>query len=181
MNISQNLLRIHEDRPEFQPPPLQDETELPSTSNEETDFDENCTESNIEVVYLDEVVNGQSQVFDTPKSNWASYKSGDLQIPPTQCLKRPSQNGKAGVKRKMPNESASRRQPHSTVKTVSASNLYDKYEALVDNKLVNEDFLNRKAQLDMEYARREHELKVTLMNLDIELKKKQLEALKRKI
>lgn len=55
---------------------------------------------------------------------------------------------------------------------MSASGLYEKYEKLVDKKLVTEDFLQQEIQMRLELKKKEHELKMQSLQLDIELTKK---------
>lgn len=73
---------------------------------------------------------------------------------------------------------SSRRRPHSSIQT-SASTLHDKYEKLVEKKIVNEDFLMQENKIRLAAFCKKHDLEIKSLELDIEIKKRQLDTIRK--
>lgn len=78
-----------------------------------------------------------------------------------------------GQRKKLP---LNRRRPHTTVKALSSSSIGEKYELLLDKKIQLATYQINKIKEDTRIQDEEHELRVTALNLDIEIRKKELKT-----
>ncbi|KAK9693064.1 hypothetical protein QE152_g34448 [Popillia japonica] len=134
----------------------ENEIEMKTTNaTEATDDCENCY---IEPLGADEDHN--MQTAETVENRWKKYKPSDLKKPTTPSL-RLHQNKKAESAK----SDSTRRRP-APVRAFTSSVLGEKYKMLVEKKLEYMDCLKK-----------EHELRCEALQLDIEIKKKQLQIL----
>ncbi|KAJ8913083.1 hypothetical protein NQ315_006584 [Exocentrus adspersus] len=112
------------------------------------------------------------------KQQWK--KPSSLKSPISSNLKRPGDSRDLQdtpcTSKKTP-LSSNRRRPTTTVRALSSSHLSEKYELLMDKRLVIADYEKRKLENDLDMQRVEHNLKVELLKIQIEIEKKNLSRL----
>lgn len=104
--------------------------------------------------------------------NWGTYKPVDLKRQRTNVLV-PTQD--LNQKRKT---NPSRRRPATAVKALSSNKLSEKYDALVDKRLIIADYKEKKVRNEIQFNSTEHDLRVQALKLEIEIKKETLNSLR---
>lgn len=104
---------------------------------------------------------------------WRTYKPVDLKRPRTNVLI-PVKDCKKPKTEMDP----SRRRPATVVKALSSNNIANKYDLLVDKRLIIANYKENKLKNEIQFNSTEHELRVQGLKLDIEIKKETLKSLR---
>ncbi|XP_050509400.1 uncharacterized protein LOC126886483 [Diabrotica virgifera virgifera] len=111
----------------------------------------------------------------TKHTEWESYSPADLKKSPNRLLLNDNISKQSQAKRGRLNNS-SRRRPATIVKTLTSSNIADKYDKLLDRRLALSLFEKIRCKNQIEYETEEHRLRTQNLKLEILMKKEQLKS-----
>ncbi|KAJ8972260.1 hypothetical protein NQ314_000262 [Rhamnusium bicolor] len=149
-----------------------DDEEIIELVIEDSDLHKNCNRENEEAVpTTSNTPTTAKRVYENvPEENttWKKYRPSYLQTPLNENLR----NAKSFTIKK--SSDVSRRRPTTQVKAVTSSLVTQRYEQLLEKRMSIANYQKELLRKQLAQQETEHALKVELLKLEIELKKRQL-------
>lgn len=114
---------------------------------------------------------------------WKNYKILDLQTIPFVEIENSEQNNPDKSNKETPNKSLKnsqnlrRRRPATVVRTLTSNHIAEKYNMLLDKRLIICNYEEGRLKQNIENEKEEQELRKQALKLDVEIKKETLRQL----